>query len=107
MKVIRTVVVVDRGNIIGSDEWSKIHSAYCEAIRGMVHPPGATDFVLRRKTPKTNSIGKRTSQWNRNGVTPIKKLFLEEMQKRKWALEEPLRLKDEAAQYAVTLRSCF
>ena len=38
MKVIRTLVVLDRGNIIDSAEWEKIHQAYTDAIRAMVHP---------------------------------------------------------------------
>ena len=41
MKVIRTLVVLDRGRIIDSAEWEKIHSAYTDAIRAMVHPPGS------------------------------------------------------------------
>jgi Restriction endonuclease BamHI len=37
MKVIRTLVVLDRGRIIDSAEWEKIHSAYTDAIRASSH----------------------------------------------------------------------
>jgi hypothetical protein len=90
MKVIRTVVVLDRGKIIDSDEWGRIHSAYTDAIRAMVHPPGSKFFTIRQKSRKLNRAGKQTSQWNRNGVTPIKEQFLDEMLKRHWKLELPL-----------------
>jgi hypothetical protein len=72
MKVIRTLVVLDRGKIIDSAEWEKIHSAYTAAIRAMVHPPGTSTFTIRKKSKKLNKAGKPTSQWNRNGVTAIK-----------------------------------
>ena len=48
MKVIRTLVVLDRGKIIDSAEWEKIHSAYTDAIRAMVHPPGSKQFTIRK-----------------------------------------------------------
>ncbi len=99
MKVIRTVVVVDRGNVINSQEWAKIHEAYTSAIKAMCHPRGSKTFVIRRKTRKLNSKGKVTSQWNRNGVTPIKELFLAEMESRFWQREKPLVLKDCAAKF--------
>lgn len=69
MKVIRTLVVLDRGKIIDSAEWEKIHSAYTDAIRAMVHPPGSKQFTIRKKSRKLNKLGKPTSQWNQNGIT--------------------------------------
>src|SRR5690606_32777587 len=92
MKVIRTVVVLDRGGIIDSAEWAKIHSTYTEAIRAMVHPPGNKNFTIRRKTRKLNRAGKATTQWNRNGVTAIKNQFLDQLLNRNWKLEEPLNI---------------
>ena len=92
MKVIRTVVVLDRGNIIDSEEWGRIHSAYTDSIRAMVHPPSSKNFTIRQKTRKLNAKGKPTTQWNRNGVTPIKEQFLDEMLKRHWKLELPLNI---------------
>lgn len=92
MKVIRTLVVLDRGRIIDSAEWGKIHSTYTDAIRAMVHPPGSKQFTIRQKTRKLNKLGKPTNQWNRNGVTAIKQEFLDEMLKRHWKLEDPLNI---------------
>jgi len=92
MKVVRTLVVFDRGEIIDSRDWEKIHSTYTNAIRAMVHPSGSNTFTIRRKTKKVNKKGKLTTQWNRNGVTAIKKQFLDELIKRNWKLEEPLNI---------------
>jgi hypothetical protein len=43
MKVIEPYVVLDRGGVIDSVEWSKIHATYTDAIRAMVYP-AATRF---------------------------------------------------------------
>jgi hypothetical protein len=94
VKVIRTVVVLDKGNVIDSSEWAKIHITYTGAIKSMAYPPHTKNFTLRKRTRKLTPTGKPTNQWNRNGVTPIKELFLEEMRNRDWHLEEPLSLKD-------------
>lgn len=85
-------MVLDRGKIIDSAEWAKIHSAYTDAIRAIVHPPGSKNFTIRKKSRKLNKAGKPTSQWNRNGVTAIKEQFLSEMLARKWKLEDPLNI---------------
>jgi hypothetical protein len=90
MKVIRTLVVLDRGKIIDSAEWEKIHLAYTDAIRAMVHPPGSKQFTIRKKTRKLNAHGKPTNQWNRNGVTAIRQQFFDEMLDRHWKPEDPL-----------------
>jgi hypothetical protein len=107
MKLVRTMIVIDRGNLIDSEEWRSIHKTYTSAISAMVHPPGAKKFLLRRKTPKLSPSGKRTSQWSRNGVTPIKKLFLDEIRKRKWQLEEPLSFSDLAPKSAGAVEDLF
>lgn len=92
MKVVRTVVVLDRGKTIDSAAWEKIHATYTEAIRAMVHPPKSKLFTIRRKTRKINKRGKVTTQWIRNGVSGIKDQFLKEMQIRNWNLEDPLNI---------------
>jgi hypothetical protein len=107
VKVIRTVVVLDRGSVIDSSEWEKIHSAYTGAIKSMEWPAGSKLFTLRKKTPKLNPQGKPTKQWNRNGVTPIKELFLAEMDLRLWKREEPLSLKDFTGKYTEDAEELF
>jgi hypothetical protein len=54
MKIIRTVVILDKGGIIDSTEWETIHSTYTKAIHAIVHPPGNKVFTLRQKTKKLN-----------------------------------------------------
>jgi len=107
VKVIRTVVVLDKGSVIDSQEWEKIHSTYAQAIQSMVHPAGGKNFTLRKKTRKLTATGKPTTQWNRNGVTPIKELFLVEMEQRLWRREEPLSLKDLAGKYGEEIEELF
>jgi len=102
MKVIRTLVVLDRGGIIDSKEWERIHATYTDAIRAMVYPSGNKIFTIRRKTRKINKKGKSTTQWNRNGVTPIKQQFLAELLKRNWRLEEPLNISALMENYKVS-----
>ncbi len=58
----------------------------------MVHPAGSKQFTIRKKSRKLNKFGKPTSQWNRNGVTVIRKQFLDEMLKRFWKLEDPVNI---------------
>lgn len=92
MKVIRTLVVLDRGKMIDSAEWEKIHLAYTDAIRAMVYPPGSKIFTIRKKSRKLNKAGDSKIRWNRNGVTPIKKQFLRRIKDREWQLEDPLNI---------------
>lgn len=107
MKVIRTVIVLDRGDIMNSAEWEKTHAQFTSAIKAMAHPPGSGKFVLRKKTPKLNKAGQKTGQWQRNGVSPMKVLFLSEMEKRAWKREEPLNLKDIVGKYAAEAEELF
>src|SRR5262249_51834562 len=92
MKVVRTVVVVDRGNLIDSQEWAAMHETYVSAIRGVVHPPGNDKFVIRRKTRKISASGARSNQWMRNGVVPIRDQFLGKLREEGWEAERPVGL---------------
>ena len=58
----------------------------------MVNPPGGDRFTIRAKTRKLDSRGHNTSQWNRNGVLPIKKQFFHGMADAKWKTEQSLSL---------------
>jgi len=92
MKFLRTVVVFDRGSLIDSDQWAKMHETYVTALRGVVHPPGTDRFVIRKKARKLNSSGEASSQWVRNGVVPIKNQFLANLNKAGWQSERPVGL---------------
>jgi len=91
VKVVKTVVVFDRGNVThGSEGWATAHEAYTNVIGEMTNPPSSKSFKLRSKCWD----GK---EWQRNGVKPIKKQFLERMKAAKWRSEEPLSLDEEIA----------
>ena len=98
MKWIRTIVVFDRGNLIDSSEWAKVHEGYVEAITAMVHPPGSESFTIRRKvvTWETSPAGKKKKKEKRNGVKPMREQFARRLKDSGWKLEE-----------AVTLRAFF
>jgi hypothetical protein len=92
MKLIRTVVVFDRGGLIESEQWSRMHEAISGAVQRIVHPPGSDRFVLRRKVPKLDARGKLSKQWIRNGVVPIKQQFLANLTAAGWRAEMPVGL---------------
>lgn len=92
MKFVRTVVVFDRGGLIESDHWARIHAAYTAAVAAIVHPPGNTRFVVRRRTPKLDARGKRTGQWWRNGVPAIRAQFLKHLTASGWHAERPIKV---------------
>jgi len=58
----------------------------------MVNPPGGDRFKIRAKTRKVDSGGRKTSQWNRNGVLPIKSQFFDGMARAGWQTEEVVSL---------------
>jgi hypothetical protein len=92
MKFIRTVVVFDRGKLVERPEWVEIHDAIEDAIKAIVNPIGNDRFVLRRKKPKYDKHGKKTNQWHRNGVVPIRNQFLTRLRESGWESERPTGL---------------
>ena len=57
MKWIRTVVVFDRGGLIDSEQWARMHETITGAVQKIVHPAGDDRFMLRRKVPKLDVHG--------------------------------------------------
>ena len=92
MKLVQTVIVFDRGGLCRSAGWEKTYRTYSDNIQKMVNPPGGNLFRIRAKTRKLDSLGHNTSQWNRNGVLPIKKQFFNMMANAKWKTEHRLSL---------------
>lgn len=92
MKLIRTVIVFDRGDLARNDGWAETYRTYSDVIRRMVNPPGGDRFRIRAKTRKVDSQGRKTSQWNRNGVLPIKNQFFEGMANAGWKTEQMVSL---------------
>ena len=92
MKLVQTVIVFDRGGLCRGEGWEKTYRTYSDNIQKMVNPPGGNLFRIRAKTRKLDRLGRNTSQWNRNGVSPIKKQFFNMMANAKWKTEHPLSL---------------
>jgi hypothetical protein len=72
MKWLRTIVLFDKGAVMGSPDWAAIHTSYTRSIERIEFPSGSGLLTLRRK----ERIGK---QFNRNGVGYLKSSFLENM----------------------------
>jgi hypothetical protein len=100
MKFIRTVVVFDRGGLIDSEQWARMHETITEAVQKIVHPPGNNRFVIHRKIPKLDARGNPSKQWVRNGVVPIKRQFLENLTNAGWRAEMPVGLAREVLAHA-------
>lgn len=90
MKLIQTAIIFDRGEVAKTAGWRSTYEAYAATIPEMVNPPGNNCFAIRKKTHKLDKRGRKTSQWNRNGVGPIKLQFHRLMAKRGWTPEAPL-----------------
>jgi hypothetical protein len=71
MKWLRTLVLFSKGGIISSNDWMTIHESYVRAIQSIDHPRGGKQLTLRRKSRLPNG------QWRRNGVTYLRRRFLE------------------------------
>jgi hypothetical protein len=85
-------VVFDRGGLIDSEPWARVHETITGAVKRIVHPPGSDRFVVRRKVPKLDARGNASKQWVRNGVGPIKRQFLENLTEAGWRAEMPVGL---------------
>lgn len=92
MKFVRTVVVFDRGALIDGPQWTAMHDAVVGAIGAIVNPVGNDSFVIRRRTRKLDKKGKKTNQWYRNGVVPIRNQFLRRLRESGWESERPTGL---------------
>lgn len=58
----------------------------------MVNPPGGDRFTIWAKTRKLDSQDRKTSQWNRNGILPIKNQFFDGIARVGWQTEEVVSL---------------
>ena len=82
MKWLRTLVIFDRGAVVSSSDWEKIHESYIRSIQSIDFPKGTGLLKLRRKFKRPDG------QWNRNGVVYLKRRFLDHMvKKEKWRTE--------------------
>lgn len=73
MKWLRTMIIFDPGDVTSSSDWQKIHESYVKSIQSIDFPEGSQTLTLRRKTKRSDG------QWNRNGVSYLKRRFFEHM----------------------------
>jgi len=73
MKWLRTLIIFDRGNLIKSSDWKKIHKSYTRSIQSIDFPEGSGKLKLRRK------FRREDRQWERNGVPYLRKRFITHM----------------------------
>jgi Restriction endonuclease BamHI len=103
MKLNGTFILINRGRIAESAEWSESHAAIVRAISAMSWKPGNADFRIPRivtikpGNTYTNLKGKQVSSPKknpvtlRNGVRPLRDAFRKLMEAQ-WKCEEPLKL---------------
>ena len=104
MKWIRTVVLIDKGGVISTGDWSAIHESYTGAIGKIDHPAGSGYLTVRKKY-------KEGGRDVRNGVGFLKQRFLGHMREEAWKEEvspeivldvsDPIRLFPNGEEYTV------
>ncbi|PLK68698.1 hypothetical protein C0V73_22780 [Rhizobium sp. TH135] len=72
MKWLRTIIVFDKGNVIGADDWRLVHESYVRSIASIDNPAGSGKLMLRRKE-------RVNGDWKRNGVNYLRSRFLQHM----------------------------
>jgi hypothetical protein len=92
MKWLRTLVLFDKGDVLGSTDWADIHASYVRAIESVEFPEGSGSLTLRRKI----RLGR---QWQRNGVGYPKSCFVRHLvQKEGWLPEATVNIKPPATE---------
>jgi len=87
MKWLRTIVLFDKGSVIQSEDWIKLHESYIRAINSIDNPVGSGFLTLRQKRRLHNG------QWQRNGVGFLRNRFLDFMIKSEnWRHESSIDL---------------
>jgi len=98
MKLLRTIVLFNKGDVISSADWRNLHESYVRAIASIEHPRGSGSLTLRRKQQLSNR------QWKRNGVGYLKNEFLTFMRDHEgWQSESDVELSRDREQPALLL----
>lgn len=117
MKWLRTLVLMDTGNIISSDDWRDVHESYVRSIQSIHYPVGSGSLTLRRKTSYRRPSGKLA--YRRNGVGYLRTTFLDHITGSEgWAAEgnvdlgrdreqPPIRLYPSLQEYREPITSDF
>ncbi|HVW72483.1 MAG TPA: hypothetical protein VHC39_02500 [Rhizomicrobium sp.] len=98
MKWLRTLVLINQGDIISSKDWNTVHESYVRSIRSIDHPAESGTLSLRRKMRLPND------QWQRNGVGYLRARFLDHMRNIEgWKSETDVDLGRDREQPAIKL----
>lgn len=81
MKIVETHALVRAGAFARSKEWQSIRDTICEAIQGVVWPPGSDRFMIYPESGKARGEG--------NGVKPIKDAAILYLAQHGWRSEYP------------------
>ena len=113
MRWLRTLVLVNKGEVMSSDDWRTLHESYSRAIASIDYPEGSGTLTLREK------IRLPDGQWLRNGVGYLRTRFLKAMTESEgWRSEgnvdlsrnrvqPPIRLYPSLAEYSEPITSDF
>lgn len=113
MRVLRTLVLFDQGNITTTSDWQNLHLSYSTSIASIDFPLGSGALTLRRKVRLPNG------QTQRNGVGYLRSRFLSHMvQTQGWRNEgivnlardrdqSPIRLYPSGEEYREPITSDF
>lgn len=88
MKLLRTIIVFDKGDLRQTSSWQRSHESYAKAIRELDFPLGSGSLTIREI-----STDPTTGKKKRNGVSYLKNRFVECMKRDEWLTEAPVHLK--------------
>lgn len=71
MRLLRSLILFDQGDIMSSAGWATVYESYKNAIESIQHPPNSGLLTIRKKAVRANS-----KQFNRNGVGYLRSSFL-------------------------------
>lgn len=84
MKLVKKVILFNKGNFSSSPQWRRIQRDIKQAIKNVTWPPNSNKFTIYPESGKERGKG--------NGVVPIKSSFCRELRKKGWELETKLSI---------------
>jgi len=79
VKIVKIEILIDAGEFSASPEWATIKDHIIKSIQAVEWPQGSGSFTLYDEPGKERGKG--------SGVTPIKKLFIKNLESLGWNLE--------------------
>ena len=84
MQFVELITLVENPDFVASQMWKRIISDLRESIEEIKWPIGSKKFTIFADKGRGRGQG--------NGVVPIKKMFLSNLEKRGWKLEERMKI---------------